>query len=69
MAFVSRAISTGKMRENTRLRLVFPLGIFSSWNDIIYVSITALTRIGNVQFVKKKFKHLDIACFATKLLN
>ena len=36
----------------SRLRLMFPLGIFSSWNDVIHVSITAQRHVSNVLFVK-----------------
>ena len=45
-----------KMRENTGLRLVFPLGIFAGWNDVIHVSIsTAQRNVSIVLFVKYLF--------------
>ena len=41
-----------KMLENTRLPLMFPLGIFSGWHGVIRVSTTAQRYIRNVLFVK-----------------
>ena len=39
--------------ENTRFRLVFLLGIFSCWNDVIHLSITAEIHVSNgPRFVK-----------------
>ena len=39
------------MRENTWPRLVFPQGIFSCWNDVIRVSITAQRHESNVLYL------------------
>ena len=47
------AILTGKIPENPRLRLVFSLGIFTGWNDVIHVSITAQRHSSNFLFVKR----------------